>query len=90
MLNSFFCESKLINPKIKNTSTESKIKKKWKDCGNLNLAENWEILDVLVVISNKINHLVCILSQLFRIHWLQIALPDYFKPTEIKSKTKVK
>lgn len=38
---------------------------------NLNFAENREILNGFVVISNKINHLVSILPQLLRIHWLQ-------------------
>lgn len=39
---------------------------------NLNLTENWEALNVLVVIGNEIHHLVTIFPQLLWIHWLQI------------------
>lgn len=50
---------------------------------NLNLAKNREILNRFVVISNKINHLMRILSQLLSIHWLQPAT----LPTELIHQT---
>ena len=46
-----------------------------RDCQNLNLAENREILNAFVVISNEIDHLMCMLSELLRIHWPQPTLP---------------